>query len=222
MNDALMPLAPDGPEPSDQLIPPVPLGIEPPLPVADSVGAGAAERTARFRALVDANFDFIWRTLRGLGVPADSADDAAQHVFLVASQKLDSIAVGSERAFLYGTASGVAANLRRSRARRLEVLDETAVSARADDAPDAEKVVEARERRALLDRALGGMADDQREVFVLFVLEGLETPQIAQVLGLPRGTVASRLRRAREEFHAASKRLQARQAPAPRERGGAR
>jgi RNA polymerase sigma-70 factor (ECF subfamily) len=223
MNDVVMPLGsgPEGAEPSARLLPEG-LGPAPALPATgDRRADSAALQASRFRALVDGNFDFIWRTLRGLGVPAHSADDAAQHVFLVASQKLDSITPGSERAFLYGTAAGVAANARRSRARSREVLDESALRAHADDAPDGERVVEMGERRALLDRALAGLPDDLREVFVLFVLEGIETPQIAQMLSLPRGTVASRLRRAREEFHAVSKRLQARSAPA-RERGGVR
>ncbi|MGH7434309.1 MAG: RNA polymerase sigma factor [Polyangiaceae bacterium] len=218
MNDAVLPMGPDSDRgrAHEGLIPEAPLASDPPAPAA-AVDPG---RALRFRALVDANFDFIWRSLRGLGVPAHSVDDAVQHVFLVASQKLDSIAEGSERAFLYGTASGVAANARRSRARSREVLDESGLSRRADDALDGEQLVEMNERRALLDRALGGMGDDLREVFVLFVLEGMETPHIAQMLGVPRGTVASRLRRAREEFHSISKRLAAR--PAPRGRGGSR
>lgn len=186
--------------------------------------AVAAAPAVFFRDLVNTHFDFIWRSLRGLGVPAHSVDDAAQHVFLVASQKLGSIVPGSERAFLFGTALGVAANARRARARNREVLDEAALSAHADDAPDGEKVVEMRERRALLDQVLASMPDELRAVFVLFVLEGMETPQIADLLDLPRGTVASRLRRARELFHTLSKRLQARPGPGPRsvERGGAR
>src|SRR5438045_1837856 len=69
---------------------------------------------ARFRELVDRHFAFIWRSLRGLGVPPGSVDDAAQHVFLVLSEKLASIAPGSERAFLFSTAIGVASNARRS------------------------------------------------------------------------------------------------------------
>jgi RNA polymerase sigma-70 factor (ECF subfamily) len=223
MNDVVMPLAsgrngPDARDATDALVPDG-LGSEPPAPTGRDDGSGAA-RAARFRALVDANFDFIWRSLRGLGVPAHSVDDAAQHVFLVASQKLDTITPGSERSFLFGTASGVAANARRSRARSREVLDEAALSRQADDGPDAEKAVEMSERRALLDRALASMPDDLREVFVLFVLEGIESPQIAQMLSLPRGTVASRLRRAREEFHAITRRLQARSGSASRDGGG--
>jgi RNA polymerase sigma-70 factor (ECF subfamily) len=186
--------------------------VEPVRPEAEPI-----RPEVRFRALVDGSFDFIWRSLRGLGVPADAVDDAAQQVFLVAAQKLDEIEPGRERAFLYGTALGVAANARRALARRREVLDEDAVSAQIDAAPNGETLVELGERRALLDRILASMADDLREVFVLFVLEGLTAPEIAELLGVPAGTVASRLRRAREAFHALTKRFEARA-----ERGGGR
>ena len=173
---------------------------------------------ARFRAIVDANFDFIWRSLRGLGVPLHSVDDAAQQVFLIAAQKLDAIAMGSERAFLFSTALGVSANARRSRERNREVLDADALEERVDESPSGERLIEMREQRALLDRALASMPEDLRTVFVLFVLEGLTVPEIAELLDVPTGTVASRLRRAREAFHSISKRLQARAA----DTGGAR
>jgi len=60
------------------------------------------------------------------------------------------------------------------------------------------------------------MPAELREVFVLFELEGLRSTEIAPLLGLPVGTVASRLRRAREAFHLQAKRARARTA-----RGGA-
>jgi RNA polymerase sigma-70 factor (ECF subfamily) len=163
----------------------------------------------RFRGLVDAHFSFIWRSLRGLGVPAHSVDDAAQHVFWIASQKLDTVAVGSERAFLFGTARRVAANAHRCRARNREELDEETLDALVDENPNAEELVQMQEQRALLDRVLASMPEDLRTVFVLFVLEGLTTPEISELLGVASGTVASRLRRAREAFHTISKRLQA-------------
>jgi RNA polymerase sigma-70 factor (ECF subfamily) len=186
------------------------------LPASEAPAPARPE--VRFRALVDETFDFIWRSLRGMGVPADSVDDAAQQVFLVAAQKLDEIEPGRERAFLYGTAHGVAANARRARARRREVLDEDAVRGHVDAAPSGEALVELEERRALLDRILASMADDLREVFVLFVLEGLTAPEIAELVGVPVGTVASRLRRAREAFHVLTRRFEARGAAT----GGAR
>ena len=63
---------------------------------------------ARLRDMVHTYFDFIWRSLRRLGVPADSVDDAAQRVFWVAAQNLGDIRVESERAYLFGTALRVA------------------------------------------------------------------------------------------------------------------
>ncbi len=164
----------------------------------------------RYRALVDAHFDFIWRSLRGLGVPAGSADDAAQHVFLIAHQKLGEIAPGRERSFLFGTALGVAANARRAGARRRELCDDDAMAVAADDAPNPEQLMEMKQARALLDDVLDAMEEDVRVVFVLFELEGVPTEEIAAMLELAKGTVASRLRRAREEFRAIARRVQAR------------
>ena len=70
--------------------------------------------------------------------------------------------------------------------------------------------MEMKQARALLDEVLDAMEEDLRVVFVLFELEGVPTEEIAAMLGLAKGTVASRLRRAREEFHAIARRVQAR------------
>src|SRR5882724_3291903 len=76
----------------------------------------------RFRQIVAANLDFVWRCLRRMGIRSGDVDDAAQQVFLVVASKLDLVQVGSERAFLFSTASRVAANSRRSVHRRDEAL----------------------------------------------------------------------------------------------------
>ncbi len=167
------------------------------------------DAATRFRSIVDAHFDFIWRSLRGLGVPAASVDDAAQLVFLTASQKLDAIILGSERSFLFATARGIASNARRSELRNRELLDEEALVSRADAAPDPEQTAVSSQARRILDRILDGLQEDLRTVFMLYELEGQTTAEIASLLGVPMGTVASRLRRAREEFQAAARRYQA-------------
>jgi RNA polymerase sigma-70 factor (ECF subfamily) len=172
--------------------------------------SGAVIGTERFREMVDAHFAFIWRSLLGLGVPRQSVDDAAQRVFWIACRKLGSIARGSERAFLFSAALRVAANARRARARNREVLDEEPIRHLADDRPRADKLVEMKEERAVLNHVLECMPDDLRAVFVLFVLEGATVPEIASLLGIPMGTVASRIRRARQAFHQAARRVQAR------------
>jgi len=196
--------------------PPDALSEVAPAPAVSATAPVCPDAARRFRSLVDAEFGFIWRSLRGLGIPAHSVDDAAQHVFWIAAQKLDVIAVGSERAFLFSTALGVSANARRALKRRREVPDEDTLGAQLDETPDAEALVAMKEERALLDRVLDLMPDDLRTVFVLFVLEGTTTPEISQLLGLPSGTVASRLRRAREAFHDLAKRIQAIQASSER------
>jgi RNA polymerase sigma-70 factor (ECF subfamily) len=158
--------------------------------------------------MVDGHFNFIWRYLRGLGVPEANVDDAAQQVFLVAAQKIESVVVGSERSFLVGTALGVAANARRAYARRQEVSD-GALAARMDEAPSPEERTEAKQGLAVLDQFLESLPEELRVVFILFELEGLTMSAIAETLNLPQGTVASRLRRAREDFQAMARRFQA-------------
>ena len=167
-----------------------------------------AERDARLRGMVDAHFEFIWRSLRGLGVPTASVDDAAQQVFWIAAQKLDAITVGSERAFLFSTARGVAANARRSRMRNREQADDGALATMPDAGLDPEQEAQRSQAKKLLERVLAEMDEDTRTVFVLFELEGLTSVEIAELLQIPVGTAAARLRRGREEFQLAVTKLQ--------------
>lgn len=155
--------------------------------------------TARLRAMVDTHFEAVWRALRRLGVSPMEMDDCAQHVFLVASRKLSVIVAGSEQAFLMGTAVRVASDHRRAQGRRREVPDDGSLE-RVDPGPQPDELAEQKRMRALLDEVLAGMPEDERVVFVMFELEELSTQEIAGILAIPAGTVASRLRRAREEF----------------------
>lgn len=150
--------------------------------------------------MVVEHFDALWRTLRSLGVAASAVDDAAQQVFLIALRKIQRIERGSERAFLLGTAVGVASNARRGASRAKEIADADALAAGVDPSLNPEQAAIVAERRALVERVLDGMADDLRVVFVLFELEGLTSIEIAAMLSIPVGTVSSRLRRAREQF----------------------
>jgi RNA polymerase sigma-70 factor, ECF subfamily len=164
-------------------------GLEPPF---------AAARD-RFRVLVNEQGDFVWRALRRLGVWEADLPDTAQQVFLIANRKLGAIRPGSERAFLFQTALRVAANARRMRLRRREVLAEAEFD-HVDSGPGPEDYADQRRRRALLDEVLDALPIDARAVFVLSELEGVPMSQIAVLIGIPTGTVASRLRRAREQF----------------------
>jgi RNA polymerase sigma-70 factor (ECF subfamily) len=185
---------------------------EPPLsgPAPAMRGTVAAEDGPRVRALVDRHFDFIWRALRRFGAGASDADDGAQRVFWIASQKLHEIEPGKDRAYLVGIAFRVAREIRRSNSRRPEgSIDGLDVE---DAAPGPEELSDQRRARALLDRILDEMPLESRSVFVLFELEELSVPEIALLLEIPLGTVSSRLRRARDLFREAVAREQARAA----------
>lgn len=163
---------------------------------------------ARLTALVTQNFDFVRRSLLRLGVPRRDAEDALQQVFLVASRKLGSIEPGRERAFLLGTALRLASRARRTHQRRREVLD-GAPHEQLDPGPGLEDRIDQARARATVESILDAMPLELRAVFVLFELEQVTMAEIATLLDLPRGTVASRLRRAREHFETATRRLSA-------------
>jgi RNA polymerase sigma-70 factor (ECF subfamily) len=165
-----------------------------------------------FRRLVEENVDFVWRMLRRLGVSEASADDATQTVLLAASKRRGDIVPGRERAFLYGIVANVAAHVRRAHARAVVREGRPGGDAAevSDAGPTAEEALHQRQARAMLDQVLAEMPTELREVFVLFELEEMTMAQIADLTGTPTGTVASRLRRAREGFQRAAARLRAR------------
>jgi len=144
-------------------------------------------------------FAFVWRVLRRLGLEPADADDATQAVMLVAVRRLADIEPGHEKAFLYRTAAFVAARQRRGRRRRRENVDAD-LDAQRHPGADAETLLVERAARARLDGILARMPADLRAAFVLFEIEGLNKEEVAAALGIPEGTAASRLRRAREDF----------------------
>jgi RNA polymerase sigma-70 factor, ECF subfamily len=156
-------------------------------------------RDASIERLVGAHFDFIWRLLRRLGLDSSDADDAAQEVFIVAARRLTSIEHGRERPFLYGAALRVLANARRGKRRRRETTDAALIELPATSRP-LDELVDDERARARLDALLAALPPELRRVIVLAEIEELSTPEIAELEGVPLGTAASRLRRARERL----------------------
>jgi len=167
--------------------------------------AGAIERAA-FDDVYAANVDFVWRTLRHLGVPATQLDDAVQEAFMVVFRKLSAFEGRSAlRTWLYGITVGIARNARRSLRRHghVESIEPWIESARGP-----ERLAEVAEARDLVTCALDEIDDERREVLVLSDVEELTAVEIAAVLTIPLGTVYSRLRTARREFGEAVARLE--------------
>jgi RNA polymerase sigma-70 factor, ECF subfamily len=161
---------------------------------------------AGVRRAVAEHLDLVWRVLRRGGLsPADS-EDAAQDVFWVLAQRIGDVPERARRAFLVSTALRVAADRRRSKWHRavdtgLE-LDERVSAARgADEQVDLQRAAE------LLDRALATLDPQDRAIYIMAELEQLSRTEVAEALTIPKGTVASRLRRARDAFECALRRL---------------
>ncbi len=168
-----------------------------------------ADRSAVHEVLL-AHFDFIWRSLRRLGVPDDSVDDAAQQVFVVATRKLEGDPPRAPKAYLFAIALRVAASHRRLRHRRLELDSLGSWADFGDSAPGPDELLDRHRARKGLDDIVQSIPFDIRVVFVLFEMEEMTTKQISELLSLPMGTVASRLRRGRELFQQGVERLKAR------------
>jgi RNA polymerase sigma-70 factor (ECF subfamily) len=156
-----------------------------------------------FATLFETYSDYVWRTVRRLGVRERDVDDATQQVLIVAARKLGSIRPGSERAFLFQTALRVSGTLRRTYARRREEMREPDIEAgeSSDGVPCTEELLGMRRARQQLDMILDQMPLELRAVFVLHELEEETMADIAETLGIPAGTAASRLRRARALFY---------------------
>lgn len=163
----------------------------------------------RIKRIVVEHHSFVWRSLVRLGVPRADAEDAVQQVFMVTTRRIDDITAGSERSFLYGVAIRVASRSRRTRARRREVLGDAGPE-RVDTAARPDDLIDRAEARRLLDEILESMPIELRVVFTLFELEQMTMVDIAALIEVPQGTVASRLRRAREHFAEQRKRMEAR------------
>jgi RNA polymerase sigma-70 factor (ECF subfamily) len=173
------------------------------LPFAEKLKV--TEAGERLERMFRDHHERVWRTLRRFGLAPEAAADATQQAYLIAAERIGDIRPGSERAFLIGTALRLGRGAYRS-GRRLELSE--AMDQRENPGSRADDLVEHQRRLTLAERVLSTLEPDLLEVFVLFELEGMTTPQIAELVGVPLGTAASRLRRAREAFREAASKIE--------------
>lgn len=183
---------------------------------------------ADLRRIFDAHGEFVWRALARSGVWDADLRDATQEVFIVVARKLDEHDGSSSlTTWLYGIAIRVAANYRRKAHRRYEELTDApsdvldTAGAFDDQTPEAALArAQGRERLALVLEAL---RPEQRIVFTMFELDEMTCPVIAESLGIPLGTVYTRLRAARAAFELEAQKLDVRTSDAPKpDAGGVR
>jgi RNA polymerase sigma-70 factor, ECF subfamily len=159
----------------------------------DDVAVHATETgVSVFRQSVEATIPALRRYARALTREPETADDLVQDTLVRALRSEHLFHGGDVRSWLYTILTNLNRNRLRSLARRphLSPLDD-------NDAPDLAGP-EAGGRD--IERALAALAEDQRAALLLVVLEGLTYREVAEVQGVPIGTVMSRLARARVQI----------------------
>lgn len=153
--------------------------------------------------------DFVWRTLQRMGVEEANLDDVSQEVFVVVHRKLLTFD-GTSRmtTWLYGICLRVASSWRKRAWRKREQMMAAPPEPCSHEACFGEEYMQRQEAQRLLRDVLDRMDIDKRAVFVMYEVEELSTMEIASVLGVPMGTVHSRLHAARKQFELVLSRLQ--------------
>jgi RNA polymerase sigma-70 factor (ECF subfamily) len=158
----------------------------------------------------DEHAEFVWLSLQRLGVRDDDIEDLLQEVFVVVHRRVDSFD-GSARmtTWLFGICMRVVAGYRRRAFRRREQLAAQIPEQTTDLEESPEEVAIAQQRRDRLHAVLEAMDLEKRAIFVMYELDELPCEAIAKALGVPIGTVHSRLHSARRAFRAALARQEA-------------
>jgi len=156
---------------------------------------------ARFERIVLPHLDDAYTLARYLVGDEHAAQDVTQDASLRALRYLDSFRDGNPRAWFLAIVRNCCHDwLRRERGGQSELpLTEGVIATLADDtSADAAAIAES--ERGRIGRAVAMLSPELRETIVLREVQGLAYDEIASVLGVPIGTVMSRLSRARDKL----------------------
>jgi RNA polymerase sigma-70 factor (ECF subfamily) len=168
-----------------------------PSPAPEAVASGQLDVVAVYRA----HADFVWRSLQRLGVRSSDLEDRFQDVFMVVHQRLHTFRGASQlTTWLFGICVRVAAAHRRRAWFLREVPNADVPEPEATSSNRPDDALAEREAEALLERVLDEMDLEKRAVLVMFEIDELPSEEIALILGVPVGTVWSRLSSARKQF----------------------
>ena len=163
--------------------------------------ASRMKKKAAFTDIYQDHAAFVWRVLRGIGVPDANVEDALQDVFIVVHRRLPEFDGRSLKSWLFEIARRIAHDHRRALNRKPAhmPLDDGIRDERLGPLESAERA----EGLRLLEDLLDELGEEKRIVLLLTEVAGMTAPEIAEAMGTNLSTVYTRLRRAREEFNAA-------------------
>ncbi|HEY0714812.1 MAG TPA: sigma-70 family RNA polymerase sigma factor [Polyangia bacterium] len=142
--------------------------------------------------------NFVWRSLRRLGVALSDVDDALQEVFLVVFRRITEYEDrGLMRPWLFTISRQVASHYHRGN-KRAEIRHQGLIWHTSGS--DIEESLARREAEEVVRSFLAELDEPQRIVFALSDIEGMTAPEIAEALGINLNTVYARIRLARKRF----------------------
>jgi RNA polymerase sigma-70 factor (ECF subfamily) len=161
------------------------------------------QRRAAYAEYVLPEVDVLLRVALSMTAQPADAEDLVQDTLLRAWRSVDTFDGQHPRAWLLTILRHTEIN--RHRRRRPELLDDPDVTLErtggdTEQHPSAEDLVVGRTFDAVVDAALRALPDKFRDVVVLVDVNGLTYSEAAGVLGVPEGTVMSRLHRARKRI----------------------
>lgn len=168
----------------------------------------AGDGTA-YRGIVEKYQNRLYAMIYGMLRNREDARDVTQEAFVKAYRNLDSFRLeASFYTWLYRIALNLAIDFLRKNRRNTAASFDEKIASRDDDggiseAHDGEGPSKQLERKRLFHKlmhALEFLSDDQRQVLLLRELEGFQYREIAEIMGVPEGTVMSRLFYARKKL----------------------
>ena len=148
-----------------------------------------------YRELVSRHHQRVYGYLRRLGAEASLAEDLTQETYAKAWRRIGTLRQSSSlRSWLLTIARNEFLQWVRVERPEVRPLDE--VPEEADDGPDVERGLERSERDCALRKAVGRLQPDLQETVALHYFQDLSFREVAAVLGVPPGTVKSRINRA--------------------------
>lgn len=157
-----------------------------------------------FGVIFDRHADAVHRYCARRSGSADVADDLVSIVFLEAWRRRDEVVLQHESAlpWLFGVARHTLSHRARTRLRHQRALDRMPRTSVPDHADGVVAQLDDRRRLSDIERAFAELGDAEQEVIALCAWQGLEYAEAAVALGVPVGTVRSRLSRARAKLAA--------------------
>lgn len=167
-----------------------------------------------FDAVYEDLVEFVWRTVRRMGVRAADADDVVQDVFVIVHRRLAEFEGRAQlKTWVFKILVHEVRHYWRTHQRKpgdragenATLLQTLLADHESGPAASLERV----EALRVLDRLLAGLDEDKREVFVLAEIEQMTAAEIGEIVDANANTVASRLRAARQDFERALARFRA-------------